>query len=133
MTVIVGISNKTLEEAWIFKRRGKTNEKENFVDFLVPMLRDAAKTIKSLKKKPIFIWLCLGITQGRSNYGNLFQGQNTLTKCVSAIALAKGANLLDRHQNQKPKRVATKNRSKAVAFAPDMVFVVAKDNIQDLA
>ena len=45
-----------------------------------------------------------------------------------AIALAEGAMLFDRHQNQKPKRVATKNRSKAVAFAPDTVFVVAKDD-----
>ena len=36
--------------------------------------------------------------------------------------------LFDCHQNQKPKRVAMKNRSKAVAFAPNRVFVVAKDN-----
>ncbi len=61
------------------------------------------------------------------NDGNLFQGHNALEKCVFAIALADGARLLDRHQNQKPKRVATKNRCKVVAFAPDTVFVVAKD------
>ncbi len=67
------------------------------------------------------------ITRERSNNGNLFRGQNTLAKCVFAIALAKGAMLLDHHQNQKPKRVTTKNGSKAVAFAPDTVFVVAKD------
>jgi hypothetical protein len=129
MTVgIVGILNKTGVETQILERRGKTNGKENFVDFLIPMSRAAAKAIKSLEKKPIFIWLSLGITRGRSNDGNLFRGQNTLAKCIFAIALVEGATLLDCHQNQKPKRVATKNGSKAVAFAPDMVFVVAKDN-----
>jgi hypothetical protein len=56
MTVgVVGISNKTDQEAWILKRRGKTNGKENFVDSLIPMLRAAAKAIKSLEKKLIFI------------------------------------------------------------------------------
>jgi hypothetical protein len=130
MTVgIVGISNKTGEEARILKRRGKTDGKENFVDFLVPMSRRAAaKVIKGLEKKPIFIWLSLWITRGRSNNGNLFRGQNALAKCVFATALAEGATLFDRHRNQKPKRVTTKNRSKAVAFAPNMVFVVAKDD-----
>jgi hypothetical protein len=64
------------------------------------------------------------------NDGNLFRGQNALAKCVFTIALAEGVTLLDRHQNLKPKRVATKNRSIVVAFAlaPDTVFVVAKDN-----
>jgi hypothetical protein len=42
------------------------------------------------------------------------------------IALVEGATLFDRHQNRKPKRVATKNRSEAVAFAPNTVFVVVK-------
>jgi hypothetical protein len=98
MTVmVVGISNNTSKEARILKRRGKTDGKENFVDFLVPMSRAVVKAIKSPEKKPIFIWLSLGITQGRSNNGNLFQGQNALAKCVFAIALAEGATLLDRH------------------------------------
>ncbi len=129
MTVrIIGISNKTGEEARILKRRGKTNGKENFVDFLVPMLRAAAKAIYSPEKKPIFIWFSLWITQGRWNNGNLFQGQNTLKNVCFATTLANGVMLLDRYQNQNSKRVATKNRSKAVAFAPDTVLVVAKDN-----
>jgi hypothetical protein len=98
MTVkIVGILNKTGEEAWILKRRGKTNEKENFVDFLVPMSRATVKAIKSPEKKPIFIWLSLKITRGRLNDGNLFQGQNALAKCVFAITLAERATLFDHH------------------------------------
>jgi hypothetical protein len=99
MTVgINGISNKTGEEAQILKRRGKTNGKESFVDFLVPMSRAAAEAIKSLEKKPIFIWLSLGITQGRLNDDNFcFRGKNALAKCAFAIALAKGATLLDRN------------------------------------
>jgi hypothetical protein len=125
---IVGILNKTGEGARILERRGKTDGKENFVDFLIPMLRAAAKAIKSLEKKPIFIWLSLGITRGRPINGNLFQGQNALAKCVFTIALAEEGRLIDHQRNQKPKRVATKNRSKADAFAPDTVFVVAKDN-----
>jgi hypothetical protein len=60
MTVgIVGISNKTCEEARILKRRSKTNGKENVFDFLVPMSRAAAKAIQNPEKKPIFIWLSL--------------------------------------------------------------------------
>ncbi len=51
-----------------------------------------------------------------------------MAKCIFSIALAKGATLFDGHQNQKPKRVATKSRSKAVGFAPNTVFVVAKDD-----
>ena len=43
---IVGISNKTGEEARILKRGGKTNAKENIGNFLVPMSRAAAKAIK---------------------------------------------------------------------------------------
>jgi len=129
MTVgIVGISNKTGEEARILKRGSKTDGKENVGDFLVPMLRVAAKAIKGLEKKPIFIWLSLWITQGRSNDGNLFRGQNALAKCVFTIALAEEGRLIDHQRNQKPKRVATKNRSKAVAFAPKTVFVVAEDD-----
>ncbi len=63
MTVgIVGISNKTGEEARILTRGSKTNAKENIGDFLVPMLRAAAKAIKGPENKPIFIWLSLWIT-----------------------------------------------------------------------
>ncbi len=52
-----------------------------------------------------------------------------LKKCIFAIALAEGATLFDRHQSQKPKRVAMKNRGKVVAFSPNRgVFVFAKDD-----
>jgi hypothetical protein len=71
---IIGILNKTGEEARILKRGGKTDGKENIGNFLVPMSRAMAKAIKGLEKKPIFIWLSLWITQGRLNNGNLFQG-----------------------------------------------------------
>ena len=59
---IVGILNKTGEEARILKRGGKTNGKENIDNFLIPMSRAAAKAIKGPEKKPIFIWLSLWIT-----------------------------------------------------------------------
>jgi hypothetical protein len=63
------------------------------------MLRAAAKAIKGPEKKPIFIWLSLWITQGRSNNGNLFWGQTALAKFIFAIALAEGVMLFNRHQN----------------------------------
>jgi hypothetical protein len=66
---IIGISTKTGEEARILKRRGKTDGKKNFVDFLIPMLKAVAKAIKSPEKKPIFIRLSLGISRGRSKDG----------------------------------------------------------------
>jgi hypothetical protein len=98
MTVgIVGILNKTGEEARILERGGKTNGKENIGDFSVPMSRAAAKAIKGPKKKPIFIWLSLWITRGRLNNDKLFRGQNTLAKCDFAIALVEGAMLFDHH------------------------------------
>ncbi len=111
MTVgIVGISNKTCEEAWILKRGGKTNGKENIGDFLVPMLRAATKAIKGPEKKPIFIWLGLWITQGRSNNGNLFRGQNALEKCLFAIALERGRCFLTAIEPE-TKESSYKNRS----------------------
>jgi hypothetical protein len=56
MTVrIVGILNKTGKEARFLESRGKTNGKEIFFDFLVPMSKAAAKAIKSPEKKPLFI------------------------------------------------------------------------------
>jgi hypothetical protein len=66
---IVGILNKTGDEARILERRGKTNGKENFVDFLVSMSRAVAKAVKGPEKKPIFFWFSLWIIQGRSNDG----------------------------------------------------------------
>ncbi len=131
MTVrIVGILNKTGEEARILVRKGKTNGKENYVDFLVPMSRAAVNAIKSLEKKPIFIWLSLGITQGRSNNvtssGGRMPWQNAFLQSTWWRGQCFSTTIETR--NQKPKRAATKNRSKAVAFAPDMIFVVAKDD-----
>jgi hypothetical protein len=65
MTVgIVRISHKTGEEAQILKRRGKTDGKENCIDYLVPMWRAAAKARKGPEKKPIFIWFSLGSPEG---------------------------------------------------------------------
>ncbi len=93
MTVrIIGISTKTCEEARILERRCKTDVNKNFVDFLVPMLRAAAKAIQRLEKKPIFIQLSLWITQGRLNNSKLFQGQNTLAKCFFFNHLGEGSD-----------------------------------------
>jgi hypothetical protein len=98
MTVrIVGILKKTGEEKWILERGGKTDGKENIGDFLIPMSRAVAKAIKGPEKKPMFIWLSLWITRGRSKDGYLFRGQKALAKCIFAIALAKGATLFDHH------------------------------------
>jgi hypothetical protein len=62
MTIrVVGVSNKADEETRIFKRRDQTNRKENFIDLFIPVLWAAAKVVQCSKKKPIFIWLSLGI------------------------------------------------------------------------
>ena len=130
---IIGISTKTGEEARILKRRGKTDGKKNFVDFLIPMLKAVAKAIKSPEKKPIFIWLSLGITRGRSNNGNLFWGQNALAKCVFAIALAEGATLLDRHQNQKPRELLRRTGAKRLHLLQTRSLWLPRMTIRDLA
>ncbi len=62
MTIrVVGVSNKAGEETRIFKRRDQTNRKENFIDFFIPVSWAATKAIQCSEKKPIFIWLSLGI------------------------------------------------------------------------
>jgi hypothetical protein len=99
MTVrVVGISNKACEETQIFERRCQTNRKENFIDLFMPVLWWAvAKAIQHPEKKPIFIWLSLGIAQGRSNDCDLFGRKDALAKGVFAITLTKRVMLLNGH------------------------------------
>jgi hypothetical protein len=63
MTVrVVGVSNKAGKETRIFKRRDQTNRKENFIDLFIPVSWAVGKAIQCSEKKPILIWLSLGIT-----------------------------------------------------------------------
>jgi hypothetical protein len=62
MTVrVVGILNKACEETRVFESRCQTNRKENFIDLFIPVSWAAAKAIQYSEKKPIFIWLSIGI------------------------------------------------------------------------
>jgi hypothetical protein len=55
-------------------------------------------------------------------------GRIFLAKGVFAITLMKRAMLLDGHWSQESKGVAAEDGSEAVAFAPNTVLLVAKNN-----
>ncbi len=60
--------------------------------------------------------------------GDFFGGKHAVTERIFDIALFEGTMSFNRKADQKLKRVQTENWSKKVGFAPNPVFVIAKDN-----
>jgi len=90
------------------------------------MARTAAKTIKSPKKKPVFIGVDVWSPGRRANNRYLVSREDALTKGILTIALAKGTTVLNGHADEKSKRVTLKNRSKFVQLGPNPIFVIAQ-------
>ncbi len=86
------------------------------------------KAIKCLLQKPIFLRISVGIARRQTNDRNLFRQKNALAECVFAVALSQRPPLLNREASQKAKGILTKNRSEAIAFTPNAVFMIAKDD-----
>jgi hypothetical protein len=86
------------------------------------------KAIKCLQQKPIFMRISLGIAQRQTNDRNLFRRKNALAECIFAVALSQRPPLLNHKASQKAKGILTKNRSEAIAFTPNAVFMIAKDD-----
>jgi hypothetical protein len=51
-----------------------------------------------------------------------------MTESILTITLSKGTMFLHRKADKEAKRVATKNRGKAIAFAPNPVFMIPQSN-----
>jgi hypothetical protein len=79
-------------------------------------------------REAIFLGVSIGITRGWSDNSDLFRREDTLTKCILTVALAKRMASLDGHTDEETKQVATKDRSKFVRFGPESVFVIAQNH-----
>ena len=51
-----------------------------------------------------------------------------MTEGIRTITLSKGTTFLHREADKETKRDATKNRGKAIAFAPNPVFMIPQSN-----
>ena len=122
------ILNETRIEAWIFEGGGESDGDKDSVDFIIPVTGATTKAIKRLPQKPIFLRISVGIARRRTNDRSLFRWKNALAECVFAVALSQRPPLLNREASQKAKGILTKNRSEAVTFTPNAVFMIAKDD-----
>jgi hypothetical protein len=67
----------------------------------------------------------IGITRGWLDISDLFRREDTLTKCILTVALAKKTAFLDGHTDKETKQVAAKDRREFLQFGPESVFVIA--------
>jgi hypothetical protein len=123
---VLGVNDTSRVETRVLQGRVKANRLENFVDFIVPMARATAKTIKRSLKQPVFIGVGVRITSGRTYNCNFLWGQDPLTEGVFAIALPKRAALLDGKADEEAERIATEDRSESIQLGPDVVFMISK-------
>ncbi len=91
------------------------------------MTGPTTKSIKCLPQKPKFMRSSAGIARRRTNDRNLFRRKNALAECIFAVALSQRPPLLNHKASQKAKGILTKNRSEAIAFTPNAVFMIAED------
>ena len=85
-------------------------------------------TVQCPLEKPVFVRLHFRCTLGRSYNSNLVWREDTLTKYVFAIALAKGTPLLHCKAHKETETVLTKNWSKAIALGPNSILLIPKND-----
>jgi hypothetical protein len=90
--------------------------------------RALAKAIKSLEKKPIFIFASIWVPGRWSDDSCLLRRKNALAESVFAIPLLKVATVLSRQTNQKAETIKPKNRCKALAFGPVAPFTIVQND-----
>jgi hypothetical protein len=88
--------------------------------------RTPAKAIKSLEKKPIFIFASIWVPGRGSDDSSLLRRKNALAEGVFAISLLKAATVLSRQTNQKPETIEPKNRCKTLVLGPVAFFTIAQ-------
>ena len=92
------------------------------------MPQAAPKSIKHPLDEPMFIRVGVGITARGANNSNLVGRKDALTDCIFIITLIKGTKRRDRHAYEETERILMEDRGKFVAFLPNMVFMVPKNN-----
>ena len=92
------------------------------------MPRAVPKSIEYPFKEPIFIRGSFRIAARGANNSNLVRRKGALTDCAFTITLMRGTMRRDRHAHEKMKRILTEDRGKFVAFLPNTVFMVPKNN-----
>jgi hypothetical protein len=127
---VLWISDETGVKARVFQRRGKTNGKKNSIDFVVPVPRTATEAIKCFKEEPVFLVLGISfrVPRRRTNNSSLLRRENPMTKGILTIALLKRTTFFHCKADQETKRVTMKDRGKAIALAPNSVFVIPQNN-----
>jgi len=125
---VLWISDETGVKARVFQRRGKTNGKRNSIDFVIPVPRTVTEAIKCFKEEPVFLGIGFRVPRRRTNDSSLLRRENPMTKGILTIALLKRTMFFYREADQETKRVATKDGGKAIALAPNSVFVIPQNN-----
>ncbi len=115
-------------ETRVLEQWGEPDGPEDGINFVIPMLWAAPKSIKHPFKEPIFIRGGFGIAARGVNNSNLVGRKDALTECVFTITLTKGTTRCNCHACEETERILMEDRGKFVAFLPNMVFMVPKNN-----
>jgi hypothetical protein len=90
--------------------------------------RTATEAIKCFKEEPVFLGISFRVPRRRTNDSSLLRRENPMTKGILTIALSERTAFFHREADQETKRVATKDGGKAIALAPNSVFVIPQNN-----
>jgi len=123
---VLWISDETGVKARVFQRRGETDRKKHSIDFVIPVPRTATEAIKCFKEEPVFLGISFRVPRRRTNDSSLLRRENPMTKGILTITLSKRTTFFYREADQETKRVATKDGGKAIAPAPNSVFVISQ-------
>jgi hypothetical protein len=105
---------------------------EDALYLCVPVVGAAAEAIQHAFKKPIFIFLGVGVANGWLDNRYLIRRKNALAEGVFAVAVFEGASALDGHADQETQHVRPKDGGVLLRFHPNVVFVVTKVNYAGL-
>jgi hypothetical protein len=92
------------------------------------MTRTAAETIKHLLYQPVFVRLHARSTMRWVDDGKFIIGENTLTKSILTVILAKWTFFLIHKINLQAKGVLVEDWSKSVTLGPNAVLEISQHN-----
>jgi hypothetical protein len=125
---IQGVKYKSCIETQVLKQWGEPDQPEDGVNFVIPMLRAAPKSVERPFKRLIFIRGGFGIAARGANNSNLVGRKDVLTECIFTITLMKGMMRCNRNACEETERILMEDRGEFVTFLPNTVFMVPKNN-----
>ncbi len=81
----------------------ETNGLKDSIDFIIPMPWAPSQTIESIKKKPVFLRICLQVARWRADNGNLLRWKNALATGILTVTLTKQVVLFNHKTDKKSK------------------------------